>query len=324
MPRQNLETAKMVRVVAPARLHLGFLDPDGTVGHRFGSIGLAISAPATKIKIERAQKTTISGAETRRITHLLTNFQATLKLAGSFKITVENAIPAHAGLGSGTQLALAIGAGLQKLAGQQVVADDLGAIVNRGARSAIGIASFEQGGFIIDGGKTDEDRPPPVVARAVIPEHWRIVLALDTSQQGVHGKQEQEAFSQLKPLSTNTVAHLNQVAMKQMLPALQHQDFAVFGAAVSEMQKVIGHYFAPAQGGRAFSNPKIEKIVLKMGDLGGQGLGQSSWGPTGFAFCDSPDAAERLYTTLVEDAKASGIELLVVSGRNQGAQIDLD
>lgn len=324
MPRQNSATAKKSRVVAPARLHLGFLDPDGALGRRFGSVGLAITNPATEILIERAQQPEISGAEAKRIEKLLAKFQSALDIDGCYKISVESAIPAHAGLGSGTQLALSLGAGLQALSGHAVVPNDLGAIVSRGARSAIGIASFENGGFIIDGGKKDANQPPPVIAHADIPTSWRIVLALDTSAQGVHGKRERDAFSQLEPLSETTAAHLCHVAMMQMLPALHDQDLATFGAAVSEMQDIIGRYFAPAQGGSKFSNPKIEKIVRKMGDLGGQGLGQSSWGPTGFAFFESPDAAERLFATLVEDAKASGVELMVVSGRNSGARIELD
>ncbi len=323
MPHHKPAAAEKSRVLAPARLHLGFLDPDGALGRRFGSVGLAISNPATEIEIVRTDKTAISGHEQHRAQELLTNFQTTLGIKGHYNVAIKSAIPAHAGLGSGTQLALALGAGLQALAGQPVVPGDLGALVSRGARSAIGIASFENGGFIIDGGKGDADRPPPVVARAEIPDQWRIVLALDTRAQGIHGKREREAFSKLEPLSKATSAHLCHVTMMQMLPALHDQDLTSFGAAVSEMQAIIGNYFAPAQGGSAFSSPEIEKIVQKMGHLGGQGLGQSSWGPTGFAFLDSPDAAERLYATLVEEAKASGLELLVVSGRNHGAQIDL-
>ncbi len=36
-----------VRVIAPARLHLGFLDLNGGLGRLFGSIGLAIDTPRT-------------------------------------------------------------------------------------------------------------------------------------------------------------------------------------------------------------------------------------------------------------------------------------
>jgi predicted sugar kinase len=59
-----------------------------------------------------------------------------------------------------------------------------------------------------------------------------------------------------------------------------------------------------------------------MRDLGAQGIGQSSWGPTGFAFVDTPDAAERLYDSLIEEAKGDGLSILVARGRNTGASIE--
>jgi len=323
LPKDKHVTAEQIRVRAPARLHLGFLDPDGALGRRFGSVGLAISKPATEIEIIRASETVVSGPEQQRAAKLLSRFQSALNIEGEYQVNMHSAIPAHAGLGSGTQLALAVGAGLQSIAGKSVIPEDLGAIVSRGARSAIGIASFEKGGFIVDGGKNAADRPPPVIARTEFPETWRIVLALDTRAQGIHGKRERTAFSKLEPLTKAKAAHLCHITMMQMLPALHDQDLAAFGNAVSEMQEIIGSYFAPAQGGSAFSSPEIAQIVQKMGRLGGHGLGQSSWGPTGFAFLESADAAERLYATLVEEAKASGLDLLVVSGRNHGASIDV-
>ena len=44
-----------VRVVAPARLHLGFLDLNGSLGRLFGSIGLAIDTPRTELVLKRAR-----------------------------------------------------------------------------------------------------------------------------------------------------------------------------------------------------------------------------------------------------------------------------
>ena len=37
--RPKIATSTTVRVRAPARLHLGFLDMNGALGRRFGSIG---------------------------------------------------------------------------------------------------------------------------------------------------------------------------------------------------------------------------------------------------------------------------------------------
>ena len=40
-----------VRVAAPARLHLGFLDPSATLGRRFGSLGLVVEGLETVVEI---------------------------------------------------------------------------------------------------------------------------------------------------------------------------------------------------------------------------------------------------------------------------------
>lgn len=55
-----------VRVTAPARLHIGFLDLNGDLGRRFGSIGLAVDRPALSLRLSRAATPSVSGAEVMR------------------------------------------------------------------------------------------------------------------------------------------------------------------------------------------------------------------------------------------------------------------
>ena len=94
-----------------------------------------------------------------------------------------------------------------------------------------------------------------------------------------------------------------------------------FGSALTEIQQIVGAHFALAQGGSAWTSPAVGALAARMQELGATGIGQSSWGPTGFAFVDSQEAAERLYHSLVEDAKADGLEILIARGRNAGARI---
>ena len=59
-----------VTVTAPARLHLGFLDLNGGLGRRFGSIGLAIGGLQTRLTIsvaERSERVEIVGPERDRV-----------------------------------------------------------------------------------------------------------------------------------------------------------------------------------------------------------------------------------------------------------------
>jgi predicted sugar kinase len=107
----------------------------------------------------------------------------------------------------------------------------------------------------------------------------------------------------------------------RLLPALHDQDIAQFGAALTEIQQIVGAHFAAAQGGSPWSSPPVGKLVGRLAEAGAVGIGQSSWGPTGFAFVESADAAARLYSTFVEEATAAGLEVLVATGRNRGASI---
>jgi predicted sugar kinase len=102
------------------------------------------------------------------------------------------------------------------------------------------------------------------------------------------------------------------------MPALVERDLPAFGAAVSAIQILIGGHFAPAQGG-LFTSKRVEALVRRLAEAGGVGIGQSSWGPTGFAFAPSEDAARAIVRAT--PAAGEGIEVRIVKGRNSGADI---
>jgi predicted sugar kinase len=54
----------------------------------------------------------------------------------------------------------------------------------RGARSGIGIATFEQGGLVVDGGRGKQTLTPPVISRMTVPDDWRFILVFDQRGQG--------------------------------------------------------------------------------------------------------------------------------------------
>lgn len=310
-----------LRVTAPARLHLGFLDLNGGLGRVYGSIGLALDAPATRIVVRRAGADRANGPESSRALQVVERLREVLNLPGHYEIKIESAIPAHAGLGSGTQMALAVATAVLRLAGVARPLDLIGTLTRRGQRSAIGIAAFDEGGFIVDGGRGSLQAPPPVLIRAPMPAGWRILLVLDPSATGVHGDRETKAFAALPPMPQTTAAHLCHLVLMQAAPALIEADLAAFGAAITQIQAQVGAHFAAAQGGSAWSNPKVGALAGRLAAAGAVGIGQSSWGPTGFAFVASDIEAETLYHSFVQDAKAQGLELMVAAGRNNGASI---
>ncbi|MDX2257971.1 MAG: GHMP kinase [Hyphomicrobiaceae bacterium] len=312
--------APAVRVLAPARLHLGFLDLNGSLERRFGSLGLAIDQPATVIELSHARADMVSGIERERASRALDRFRSALGVAAPVHLTILEAIPAHAGLGSGTQLALAIGAALSALHGGGIDVVRLGEVQERGARSAIGMAAFATGGFAVDGGRRPEGPSAPVLTRHRFPPAWRILLVLDPGNAGVHGEREVEAFATLPPMRAETSAHLCRLTLMRLLPALAERDITNFGAAVAEIQAITGDHFAPAQGGR-WASARVGAFLERLQRAGALGIGQSSWGPTGFCFTATPEEAERLYHSFGRDAKREGLELRVVAGRNSGATV---
>src|SRR5947207_10980500 len=104
-----------VTVTVPARLHLGFLDLNGGLGRSFGSIGLAISGLRTQVTIVRAAQTRVEGPDAGRAGGHIETLQQHFRLEGGHHVKVNETVPSHAGLGSGTQLALALACGVRTL-----------------------------------------------------------------------------------------------------------------------------------------------------------------------------------------------------------------
>lgn len=314
----------VIRVRAPARLHLGFLDLHGGLGRRFGSLGLTLDQPLTELLIRRAARHEARVHEARgpdgeRALDYARRLAARLNLPGAVRIDIEQAIPAHAGLGSGTQLALAVGAGLARLHGLDLDATRIAALTGRGTRSGIGIGAFEQGGLLVDGGRGADTVVPPLLTRLPFPEDWRVLLIFDPQRAGFSGDHERSAFAELPEFPAERAARLCRLVLMQLLPALAERDAHGFGSALGELQAAIGEHFAPAQGGR-YSSPAVAAALDGLRQQGLTGIGQSSWGPTGFALCADRVRGERLLRELRARGDRS-LEFALCRARNLGAEI---
>ena len=313
-------SAEGVRVSTTARLHLGFLDLAGDLRRRFGSIGLAIDGFPTEIRMRRAAQFAARGAETARAAHVVRRLADALKRPLDVEVEIASAIPAHAGLGSGTQLALALAAAFRRLNGlaPDTAADT--AILERGARSGVGVGLFESGGFVLDGGRGPATIVPPILSRLAFPRDWRVVLLLDRELAGVHGEIERTAFAALPPLASSAAAELCRRALMQVAPGVAEADFRAFGAGVSAIQRILGDHFAPAQGGGRFTSARVGNVLSRLEAAGAIGVGQSSWGPTGFAFAEDPDQAARLAALARSEARGE-IDVQIHSARARGADV---
>jgi beta-RFAP synthase len=311
-----------VTVRAPARLHLGFLDMNGELGRRFGSLGLAIDAYETRVTVRRAAEMSISGIEAARARPVLARLAAALTGDAGFAVSIEQAIPAHQGLGSGTQLALALSAALQHRAGGAGDLMPYALLTQRGARSGAGIGLFQTGGFVVDGGHGESTAIPPIIARATFPEAWRIILVSDERQRGLSGTDESEAFAALPKFLPIRAGEICRRVLMQVLPGLAETDINSFGAGISAIQAIVGEYFGPVQGGSRFTSRAVEAVLHDLAGSGATGIGQSSWGPTGFAFVPDEGTATRLVADASSKAADMRLDIRICKALNRGAMIE--
>lgn len=310
-----------VRVTAPARLHLGFLDLSGKLPRRFGSVGLALDYPCTGLTVARGAGVTVEGPDAERARAYAVALLDELNPHQGVRIVVDRAIPPHAGLGSGTQLALAVGKGITTLFDTPVSSRDIAAKLKRGARSGIGIGAFEHGGFLIDGGTGSGSCPPPLITHMMVPEAWRVLLIFDDTRSGLSGLAERQAFSELPDFAEADAGSLCRMLLMEALPGLAEADIRTFGRAITTLQKRIGDYFAPVQGGR-FSSPDVADVLTWASQRGVAGYGQSSWGPTGFALCENEQLAAQLKAHAEKRWRENGaLRFVVCRPRNVAGEV---
>jgi beta-ribofuranosylaminobenzene 5'-phosphate synthase len=270
------------------------LDLRGSLGRRFGGIGAGVFEPSLVIEVERATAVEAEGAEANRAAAFARRYLDSQGIRGGARVVIRHAIPEHAGLGSGTQLALAVARAIAELYERPTGAGELASAVGRARRSAIGTWLFEGGGFIVEGGRRENaERIAPLLARLPIPDSWRCVVALPWTTEGVSGESELQAFRELPPPPLREVEHVAHLVLMSLLPALVDGDLEAFGEAISTIQQINGSWFAPAQGG-TFASGVSTELIESMREWGAAGVGQSSWGPAVYAITEGDDRAAEL------------------------------
>lgn len=335
-PAPQTPCTPAVVVRAPSRLHLGFLDPAGTLGRRFGSLGLVIEGFDTVVEVRPAKADAVEaapalgpcGAEIERARAHLARLREHTGRTQRLHLRLQQLPPAHAGFGSGTQLALAIGRAFTALHGLPVETATLASWLGRGLRSGVGIAGFDRGGLLLDGGPPGADAPgqaAPLLARLPLPEAWRVLLLLDPRARGLAGADERQALASLAPLPQAAAADLCHQVLMRILPGAAEAAFAPFATGLTRLQQLLGEHFAPAQQGRAYTSAAVGQALQWMAAAAGEGgaaIGQSSWGPTGFAILPTQAQAD----ALLQAARAAGVldpalHVHIVRGSNLGAHI---
>jgi beta-RFAP synthase len=327
----------MIRVRAASRLHFGLfsLPPEGSSAYwpnslgeavlparRFGGAGLMVEAPGLELRAEPAAAWCAEGPLAERALRFAREFAQTLAAPTPQRIVIERAPPEHAGLGSGTQLGLAVARAVAAAHRLDLDAVELARRVGRGKRSGLGVHGFERGGFLVEAGKRGSEGVAPLAVRLPFPEEWRVVLVLPAWGQGLHGATEVAALQRLLaegwPLErTDSLCRL---ALLGMVPALIERDLAGFGVALYDLNRRVGEAFRAVQGG-TYAHPRTAEVVAFVRQQGIAGVGQSSWGPAVFAVVGDGERAAALVQRLRERFRLVDGEVLATAAANRGTVV---
>lgn len=316
-----------VSVTTGSRLHVGFTNLGEDAGRHYGSIGVALDFPRTTIVLRTHDTLHVIGEEQEQIQDHVRRFCDHFRVEPRVSIEILERVSEHKGLGSGTQLALALGTGLAKVLDVQASTPELAGAMGRGRRSGIGVAAFQTGGFIIDAGrKKGRDgavEAPTVVFRRNFPSAWRFVVAIPGAKRGLNGSGEEGVFGALSPpvRISEEICRLTQL---KLMPALVEEDIEEFGNALTAIDQRTGLYFASVQGG-VYGYGEAAGIIAAMLHAGVYGAGQSSWGPAVYGLVDEHRAAcveEEVRRFMRENGM--GDRVFVTWGRNRGAEIVTD
>jgi beta-RFAP synthase len=259
-----------------------------------------IDGPPTLVRVRAASSFQCDQQHRDRIAAIVDRWQQMTDADSppSVSIEVVRAAPSHHGLGSGTQLSLAIAFALLKQTTGSPSPDQVLRLANRGRRSAVGSHGFFEPGLIVEGlhrERVTGAQLNPVDHRLLLPESWRVgVVLMDevSAMETISGEEEQQQFDALNPASPEVRSRLTRILTDDLIPAIEQKDFASFSESVTRYNRSSGELFAPVQGG-PYNGAATTQLIEQLIANGLQGVGQSSWGPGVFTWFESETAAQR-------------------------------
>ena len=310
-----------IEVETGARIHLGFygIRP----GYReYGGLGIYVGDIGYKIVVKEHEYDLVKGCQAGRVTEVINEVRTQFKTTKHYMIEVQKCIPEHVGLGSTTQLKLALYSAILRLEGIVASLEDIAVKAGVGSISGVGLYGFKYGGLIVDSGRRRGSELVGFLTRYEFPENWYIAVVAPATRHKVFGEVEKRY---MMTCATNESSYCRalEIVFRRLLPAVVEKNFTDFVASVEELDKLTSNYFA-AQKGRFYCK-ESEVVAKALKEAGGRGIGQSSWGPTVYAFFEARKAAENAirYVRDVVGGKFSFYYIGVLTARNYGARINL-
>ncbi|MFX1311058.1 MAG: beta-ribofuranosylaminobenzene 5'-phosphate synthase [Promethearchaeota archaeon] len=330
-----------LRITTPCRIHLSLIDENGYTGRVDGGIGLMLDRPnvvfeasnnAKEFKIE-AHRYYRESIEV--INEIASKVFKTFNINNkNFHFYLKRYFPSHVGLGSKTQLSLAIATAITKLKNiSNTSINQLTKLVERGGTSGIGWRGFETGGFILDGGhdfgkgKEKETflpssasisaNPALTIFRHDIPENWRFILVIPNVKKGAYGDEEISVFQNYAPIHKNEVNEVSHQIIMKIIPSLIKNDLDGFGEGLKRIQS-IGFKKIEIN----LQHRIVQDLLVFFDEYGLKAYGMSSFGPSVFGIVESDSEAVDLLKIVQKNQKNGGGHIYICKPNNTGAKIE--
>ncbi|MBY9012660.1 MAG: hypothetical protein KGD70_09830 [Candidatus Lokiarchaeota archaeon] len=330
-----------IRVTTPCRIHLSLIDENGYTGRVDGGIGLMLDRPNVIFEAtNHAEEFKIEAHKYYRESIDVINEQA-FKIFKAFSINNKNFhfnlkryFPSHVGLGSKTQLSLAIAVAITKLKNiNHTSLKELTRLVNRGGTSGIGWRGFENGGFIVDAGHefgkgkekesflpssaSKETNPAITILRYPIPEHWRFVLVIPNVKKGAYGDEEISIFQTHAPIPKGEVNEVSHQILMKIVPGIIKKDLECFGEGLKRIQNI---GFKKIE--ISLQHEIVKKTLAFFEESGVKAYGMSSFGPSVIGIVESDEEANKLLKDVQMRLNGIGGYIYLCKPNNNGAKIE--
>jgi beta-ribofuranosylaminobenzene 5'-phosphate synthase len=298
---------------------------NGQIGRIDGGVGIALEEPHIEVIGKEADNVSVKG-DTENLERFRSVTKRLSQLFGkAIALDVVSDYKSHVGLGSGTQLSLAVGETYNKLFNLGLGIRELAGIVGRGGTSGIGIAAFELGGFIVDGGHSRKEKKfflpssaskakaPPIIARHDFP-NWKIIIVIPEFS-GMYGRREVNFFQKYCPIPLEEVRELSHLILMKMLPAVVEQDLDEFSEALWRIQNLGFKKIEVKQYGNLILDAMKVFRDLKLA------VGMSSTGAAIFIAADSGAQTIAREAKSYFREKGYSCDTIITKARNEGAEV---
>ena len=330
-----------LRITTPCRIHLSLIDENGYTGRVDGGIGLMLDRPNVVFEASNnAEEFQIEANRYYResievINEIASKVFKTFNISNkNFHFNLKRYFPSHVGLGSKTQLSLAIISAITKLKNiDHLSTEHLTQLVDRGGTSGIGWRGFETGGFILDGGHdygfgkeketflpssaTTSINPALTISRHNIPENWRFVLVIPDVKKGAYGDEEVRVFQNYAPIPQKEVNEVSHQIIMKIIPGIIKSDLECFGEGLKRIQN-IGFKKIEIE----LQHEIVKNFLTFFDEYGLKAYGMSSFGPSVIGIVESDTEAEVLLKEIQKKQKNGGDHIYICKPNNTGAKME--